>query len=151
MLYFEGLISLCCSYSTLPQWYHCVPITVFTQKLWVVQNWSMDHSVLNHGSQNHVEGIKKRRNWEAIWLWILLNFNLQNRYVFDYISLLQWFITYNFCHTCIFLLTGNNLDTTLLLLKCSAHFQLKSNFTYNWQITLTYALTISCVSTHYML
>lgn len=36
----------------------------------------------------------------------------------------------NFCHTFIFLLTLNNLDTALLLLKYSAHFQLKSNSTY---------------------
>lgn len=53
----------------------------------------------------------------------------------------------SFYQTCTFL--GNNLDITASFFRYSAYFQLKSNFTYNWQSTLTYALTISCASTHY--
>lgn len=39
-------------------------------------------------------------------------------------------LLFNLYHTCIFLLTLNVLDTSLSLLKCSSHFQLKSNSTY---------------------
>lgn len=72
----------------------------------------------------------KRKESENMFYFGFSSIATHNKAYFITLSCLNHSLPPNFCHTCIFLLTLNNLDTALLLLKYSAHFQLKSNSTY---------------------
>lgn len=93
----------------------------------------MDHSLLNMICRIMLKQIKRKESENLFYFC----FYLISTYKTAMCKL--YFITYFCCshpllfnlyHTCIFLLTLNILDISLSLLKCSSHFQLKSNSTY---------------------